>query len=325
MLQFGNFLISFPLLIPSAFTENVAIKDLPEHLYNGAKCWVGINTITNTTTAMASLGLMYYTAQQISTSVSLQRLQQQVNEGKVLTDDEIIVTDDIVLQSTTDIQQQEVNMQDAYHYPYVNMASPLADSFLKKDFLLQDNKKTNKLQAEKKKPDDCGKAPIFVNAYMCANIFYNILIIMLIKYGSAVLFYISMSILLPLSSFAFAMPFMPKPTKLSAFDIIGLIVLLVGLSIYRFYHQIFGKKKTTADEEEALLADGENGNTGMIPSDNNATLAFQQQQQQQQQGQQGGSSNTYMKEMMNANLDDPFGDGADDYAPAEYHPTLRTK
>ena len=41
-----QFLCSIPLLLPSAPASNVAIKDLPQNLWDGAKCYVGINTVT---------------------------------------------------------------------------------------------------------------------------------------------------------------------------------------------------------------------------------------------------------------------------------------
>jgi drug/metabolite transporter (DMT)-like permease len=42
-----QFLLSLPLLLPSAPLSNVAIRDIPQNLADGWKCFLGENTVSN--------------------------------------------------------------------------------------------------------------------------------------------------------------------------------------------------------------------------------------------------------------------------------------
>jgi len=86
--------------------------------------------------------------------------------------------------------------------------------------------------------DQCKTAPIFVTMYLIFNVAYNILIIMILKYGSATLLFLAMTIMVPLGNFTFMLPFVPGHISLHATDIIGLIIIMIGLVIYRFW-QVF--------------------------------------------------------------------------------------
>ena len=85
-------------------------------------------------------------------------------------------------------------------------------------------------------PDDhCAtEAPIFVNIYLALNIVYNLLMVLMLKYGSTSILYLAMTVMVPIGNLAFALPFMPEPSKLHLTDVIGLIVIMTGLSLYRF-------------------------------------------------------------------------------------------
>jgi hypothetical protein len=102
--------------------------------------------------------------------------------------------------------------------------------------------------------DNCFlEGPLFVNSYMSFNILYNVLIIMILKYGSANLLWLAMTIMVPLGNATFALPFVPGNSPMHATDIIGLIIIMTGLIIYRFwdsirsmYLKIRGKEPTVA-------------------------------------------------------------------------------
>lgn len=83
-------------------------------------------------------------------------------------------------------------------------------------------------------PDDCTMAPLFVNLYLFFNVGYNILIIMILKYGSANLLWLAMTLMVPLGNFAFTLKFVPGHQSLKVTDIIGLVVIMAGLILYRF-------------------------------------------------------------------------------------------
>lgn len=109
--------------------------------------------------------------------------------------------------------------------------------------------------------DECASAPGFVNTYIAFNIMYNILIILILKYGSSNLLWLAMTIMVPLGNVAFSLPVVPGYRPLSPADIAGLVVIMVGLIIYRFwaklsvllrphYERLFNIKSST---EGALL------------------------------------------------------------------------
>jgi len=86
--------------------------------------------------------------------------------------------------------------------------------------------------------DDCAMAPIFVNLYLFFNVLYNILIILILKYGSSNLLWLAMTIMVPAVNITFALPFVPGHQPMTVFDIIGLIIIMTGLIIYRFSEQL---------------------------------------------------------------------------------------
>ncbi len=116
--------------------------------------------------------------------------------------------------------------------------------------------------------DDCMPGgPMFVNIYLVFNQFYNLLIILILKYGSSNLLYLALTLMVPLGNVAFTLPFVPENSPLKATDIIGLVVICFGLGCYRFasklYDSYFGDKTTVekpyetlenADNKEALFS-----------------------------------------------------------------------
>lgn len=106
--------------------------------------------------------------------------------------------------------------------------------------------------------DNCKMAPIFVSLYLVFNIAYNILIIMMLKYGGANLLWLAMTFMVPLGNFAFALPFMPEKVTLKATDYVGLVVILGGLVVYRFvgfFLEWYAKRKGTQTGYQAINSD----------------------------------------------------------------------
>jgi len=100
-------------------------------------------------------------------------------------------------------------------------------------------------------PDNCELVgPLFVTLYLCFNVAYNILIIMILKYGSSNILWLAMTLMVPLGSVFFTIPVPYLSQKLRPTDIVGLFVILGGLIIYRFWdmliklvNKITGKKR----------------------------------------------------------------------------------
>ncbi|PRP72790.1 Drug/Metabolite Transporter (DMT) Superfamily [Planoprotostelium fungivorum] len=88
------------------------------------------------------------------------------------------------------------------------------------------------------KPDDCHLAPVLVNLYILFNVLYNILIIMILKYGSANLLWLAMTIIVPLSNVTFALP-IPGHVDFKFSDVVGLVVIMIGLVVFRFWGKVW--------------------------------------------------------------------------------------
>mmetsp|Transcript_26995 Transcript_26995/g.57837 ORF Transcript_26995/g.57837 Transcript_26995/m.57837 type:complete len:598 (+) Transcript_26995:95-1888(+) len=84
-------------------------------------------------------------------------------------------------------------------------------------------------------PDDnCHDSPLYVNVFLVFNVCFNILIVYILKFGSANVLFMASTVMVPIGNLAFALPFMPGSTPLKDSDIAGLMVILLGLVTYRF-------------------------------------------------------------------------------------------
>lgn len=104
--------------------------------------------------------------------------------------------------------------------------------------------------------DDCSAAPVFVTSYLAFNIIYNYLIVVILKHGSANILWMASTVIVPLSNVAFSLHFMPNHQPLRFYDILGLLVIMFGLVVYRFTPQLLfvvdsliGKKDDYNEEE----------------------------------------------------------------------------
>ena len=105
--------------------------------------------------------------------------------------------------------------------------------------------------------DECGMAPLYVNLYLAFNVIYNILIIVILKHGSANILWMASTVIVPLSNIAFSLDFMPGHKPLTVWDIAGLVVIMIGLLLYRFmspiialYENLTGSGSGQAEETE---------------------------------------------------------------------------
>jgi len=86
--------------------------------------------------------------------------------------------------------------------------------------------------------DQCEEGPFFVWVYIAFNLVYNILIIVILKYGSANILWLSSTVIVPLANLAFSLPFMPNSQPVQPIDFFGLVIIMAGLIVYRFMPQI---------------------------------------------------------------------------------------
>ncbi|KAF4034929.1 Chloroquine-resistance transporter-like protein [Phytophthora infestans] len=120
--------------------------------------------------------------------------------------------------------------------------------------------------------DDCEKATVYVTAYLLFNVAYNLLIILILKFGSANILWLAMTIMVPLGNVAFTFPFMPEHQPLHAKDIAGLLFIMMGLFVYRFLEELMeswnnrkpiypGEKSPATDELKRALISSDSDNS----------------------------------------------------------------
>jgi drug/metabolite transporter (DMT)-like permease len=108
--------------------------------------------------------------------------------------------------------------------------------------------------------DNCHWGPAYVGIYIMFNVGYNILIILILKYGSSNVLWLAMTVMVPLTNFSFTLPFMPNRQNITWEDVVGLCVIMAGLLIYRFYEKLknaikarFAAPEPAADNTQPLL------------------------------------------------------------------------
>jgi hypothetical protein len=101
--------------------------------------------------------------------------------------------------------------------------------------------------------DHCEMAPLYVSLYLFFNVFYNFLIIIILKHGSANILWMASTVIVPFSNVAFSLKFMPGSKPLNLMDIVGLVVIMLGLVAYRFMvpmQEVLQKYFITKEEDE---------------------------------------------------------------------------
>ena len=103
--------------------------------------------------------------------------------------------------------------------------------------------------------DNCYlRGPVFVFCYLVFNQLYNLLIILILKYGSANVLWLAMTVMVPLGNVAFTLPFVPENAPLRVTDIIGLVVIVSGLGIYRFLADYLKSREEQQERTESDAA-----------------------------------------------------------------------
>lgn len=83
-------------------------------------------------------------------------------------------------------------------------------------------------------PDICALSPVFVNTFLVVNFAYSNFMILLLKYGSANIMFLALTVIVPVGNLAFSLPVMPEPATLRVTDLTGLCVITIGIVAYRF-------------------------------------------------------------------------------------------
>lgn len=97
-------------------------------------------------------------------------------------------------------------------------------------------------------PDSCSfRSALFVSLYLVSNVLYTSFLTFVLKYGSSSKLFLAQTILLPIGNLAFSLPFLPEPAAVHLSDMIGLLVIMSGLILYRFLEG--GVEDGEGDEE----------------------------------------------------------------------------
>ena len=103
-------------------------------------------------------------------------------------------------------------------------------------------------------PDDCSMSLFYVTTYLGFNLVYNILMIVILKHGSSNILWLASTIIVPLSNIAFSLKIMPGHQPMTMMDNVGLVIIMLGLVIYRFTSKLIELFPSALSEEETRAA-----------------------------------------------------------------------
>jgi hypothetical protein len=87
-------------------------------------------------------------------------------------------------------------------------------------------------------PDDCFRAALWVHLSLVNSAIYSLAMIFVLKYGGCDLMYLGLTLVVPLGHLAFS--FHSSFSTTTRYDILGLIVLVAGLVLFRFGYERVG-------------------------------------------------------------------------------------
>ncbi len=103
----------------------------------------------------------------------------------------------------------------------------------------------------------CSMAPFYVSSYLAFNVILNVVLIIILKYGSANVLFLASTVMLPIGNVVFSLKFMPGHLNMKPTDVLGLFCILFGLLLYRFAQTLMKKMRrvlaggVTSDEVAA--------------------------------------------------------------------------
>ncbi|CAM9601397.1 unnamed protein product [Ectocarpus sp. 6 AP-2014] len=99
-------------------------------------------------------------------------------------------------------------------------------------------------------PDHCETAPFFVTLYLCFNLVYNVVLIVILKHGSANVLFLASTVMVPIGNVAFSLKFVPHHQDLHWSDTMGLLFILSGLVVYRFSEPVLAFLRKSSQESD---------------------------------------------------------------------------
>mmetsp|Transcript_24505 Transcript_24505/g.40565 ORF Transcript_24505/g.40565 Transcript_24505/m.40565 type:complete len:576 (-) Transcript_24505:417-2144(-) len=81
----------------------------------------------------------------------------------------------------------------------------------------------------------CMNSMMLVNMYIGFNVVYNVLLILILKYGSANILWLASTVMVPFGNIVFSLKFVPGHQPLTPSNFWSLGLIMSGLVLYRFY------------------------------------------------------------------------------------------
>ena len=98
-------------------------------------------------------------------------------------------------------------------------------------------------------PDDCFRAALWVHVSLVNSAVYALAMIFVLKYGGADMMYLGLTLVVPLGHLAFS--FHSAFSTTSIYDVLGLVVLVAGLFLFRFgYSNTEPRIRRNADNDD---------------------------------------------------------------------------
>ncbi len=89
----------------------------------------------------------------------------------------------------------------------------------------------------------CSMAPFFVSSYLAFNMMLNVVLIVILKYGSSNVLFLASTVMLPIGNVVFSLRFIPGHQNMRSTDVLGLLCIFLGLFLYRFAQTLMKKMR----------------------------------------------------------------------------------
>ena len=104
-------------------------------------------------------------------------------------------------------------------------------------------------------PDECSQAALWVHLGLLSSVSYTVSMILVLKYGSASLLYLGLTLTVPLGHLVFSLH---DASDTHVADVVGLIVLVAGLLLFRFGNHVKSEIEGSEGADYTLLPSDEN-------------------------------------------------------------------
>mmetsp|Transcript_26042 Transcript_26042/g.71734 ORF Transcript_26042/g.71734 Transcript_26042/m.71734 type:complete len:750 (+) Transcript_26042:134-2383(+) len=101
-------------------------------------------------------------------------------------------------------------------------------------------------------PDSlCGEYSFWlVNLHLFTTLGYSFFMLYCLKYGTTTIFFLALTVMVPLGAAAFVLPFMPQAVSPCLSEWLGSVAIVLGLILYRFFDTVTNESQGDAMDED---------------------------------------------------------------------------